>query len=395
MFSKIANYFHILKTKIVVAHAVYAVYSDYGLKRFYRRLRWNTSFLIRHPFACLRNGFPHKITFKDIKNIYVNLKEVYGLFYRYFFKQYTANRKTPLADYAYVTIECPSLGAAFPRVIGAAWLSEKLGINIKFTFPDTYITGSSNFFENPVLNYAKTCHPENFMQLKKPLVNLNYREKIYPSPWELFGKLRTSSEYGYKIISKLSIKQEIKQQADQWSNEHIKGECVGVHYRQTDGINERRIISIDSYIDYLKQVLDDHYQIYACSDNAHFIDAIHEAFSGRVVSRDITRSQDGRSLHRHEPYAGHQQRQDALIDILTLAKVKMIYTVGSDFVDLIRFFNPLIKIFDLRRATGCKDIPNYIPVPRIDLVQKAQAETAWKKLLPFNKWVDHIEKKKK
>ena len=397
MFSKITNYFHILKTKIVVAHAVYAVYNVYGLKRFCGRLKSNTWFLIRHPFACLKSGFPHKITSKDVKDIYVNLEEVYGLFYRYFFKQYTANRKTPLADYAYVEITCPQLGTYFSRLIGAAWLCEKLGINVKFTFPDTYITGSSNFFENPVLNYAKTCHPENFTQLKKPLVDLDYREKIYPSPWELFGRLKTSGAYGYKIISRLSIRQEIQQQADQWCDANIKGECVGIHYRQTDAIQERKTISIDSYIDYLKQVLDDHYQIFACSDNVQFIDAMHKAFLGRVVSRDITRSKDGRSLHRHEPYAGHQQRQDALIDILILAKVKMIYTVGSTFIDIIRFFNPLIKIIDLsgRGATWYKKIPNYIPVPRIDIVQKAQADTAWKELLPFDKWVDHVEKEKK
>ena len=76
---------------------------------------------------------------------------------------------------------------------------------------------------------------------------------------------------------------------------------------------------------------------------------LHEAFSGRVVSRDIIRSKDFRSLHRHEPYAGHQQRQDALIDMLTLAKVKMIYTVGSSFINTIRFFNPAIKIIALTK----------------------------------------------
>ena len=317
--------------------------------------------------------------------------------YKDFFRQYVAHRKTPLADYVYVKIECPALGSYFSRIIGVAWLCEKLSINVKFTFPDTYITGGSNFFENSVLDYAKTCHPENFTQLKKPLVNLDYREGLYPSIWEEFAKREISSEYGYKIISRLSIKQEIQQQADQCFDANIKEECVGVHYRQTDVIHEHRMISIDSYIDYLKQVLDKHYQIYACSDNAPFIDAIHEAFPGRVVSRDITRSEDGRSLHRHEPYAGHQQRQDALIDILILAKVKAIYTVGSFLIDTIRFFNPAIKIISLdQRGKFCyKNIPNYLPIPRMELVRKAQADTAWKELLPFETMVANIENKKK
>ncbi len=349
---------------------------------------------MRHPFACFNNGFPEKIEFEFRYN-YEPVKKAYDFLYKDFFKQYTAHRKTSLADYAYVKIDCPALGSYFPRIIGVAWLCEKLGINVKFTFPDTFITGGSNFFENPVLNYAKTYHPENFTKLKKPLVDLCYREKIYPSLWEEFAKSKISSEYGYKIISKLSIKQEIQQQADQWSNANIKEECIGVHYRQTDVIDENRIISIDSYIDYLKQVIDDHCQIYACSDNTHFVDAIHEAFSGRVISRDIKRSKDRRSLHRHEPYAGHQQRQDALIDILTLAKVKMIYTVGSFFIDTIRFFNPAIKIvsMDNRKIRYHKSISNYISIPQKDLVRKARVDKAWKKSLRYDK-VAGIEKKR-
>ena len=34
---------------------------------------------------------------------------------------------------------------------------------------------------------------------------------------------------------------------------------------------------------------------------------------------------------------GHQQRQDALIDMLILAKCEMIYTVGSFFIDTVMF----------------------------------------------------------
>ena len=382
MLSKITNYFHILKARIVVAYALFHVFEQCcgSITR-----RSAISFLIRHPLIFLSKGLPIKTRFKDI---YEGIQKTYNILYKDFFQQYIAHRKTPLADYVYVPIDSPALGSYFPRIIGAAWLCEKLGINVKFTFPDTYITGGSNFFESPILNYAKTCHPENFTQLKKPLVKLSYKEKSYPSIWEVFAKREISSEYGYEIISKLSIKQEIQQQANQWSNANIKKKCVGVHYRQTDVIHATRVISIDSYIDYLRQVIDDHYQIYACSDTAPFIDAIHKAFPGRVVSRDITRSHDGRSLHRHEPYAGHQQRQDALIDILTLAKLKVIYTVGSSLIDIIRFFNPEIKIIALNSAWEIwyENIPNFIPIPHVDLVRKAQADIAWKEGLHYNKF---------
>ncbi len=384
MLSEITNYFHILKARVVVAYALF--YASSIGRGICRPLMKNTSFLTRHPFVCLKNGFPQKIKFK---HVYANVKETYSFFYRGFFKTYVAHRKTSLADYVYVEIEELSLSYYFETVVGVAWLCEKLGINVKFTFPDTYGTGSSNFFESSVLDYAKTCHLENFTQLKKPL---NIRS--HDSPWFSYSKSRIPKEYGHKIITKLSIKQEIQQQADQWRNENIEEECAGVHYRQTDAIHEPRVISIDGYIDYLKQVLDNHYQIYACSDNVKFIEAIHKEFPGRVVSRDITRSQSDQSLHRHEPYVGHQQRQDALIDMLILAKCEVIYTVGSLFIDTVRFFNPTIKIISLDKQDAHKKIPNYLPIPRMDLVQKARADTGWKKLLSFNNPVDVRYQKK-
>ena len=269
------------------------------------------------------------------------------------------------------------------------------------------------------MNYAKTCYLENFTQLKKLLVvNVDDsvlvtddREQWYITPQEYYGRRRSDERSslklirwitgpwtGYKIISRLSIKQAIQQQADQWGNENIRGKCVGVHYRQTDVLHQNRIISVDSYIDYLRQVIDGHYQIYACSDNVQFIEAIHKEFSGRVVSRDITRSKDGRSLHRHKPYVGHQQKQDALIDMLILAKLEIIYTLGSYFIDTIKFFNPEIKIIALNKLGSIghksKIMPNYLPVPRMDLVRKAKADIAWKELLPSDKAVDVRYEKK-
>ncbi len=392
MLRKMANYFHILKAKIVVAYVLfYALEPGYGvsLRGIWRKLKRNIAFLIKHPMICFNQGFPVEIGFK---HEYAKVKKAIAINYTEFFKQYITHRKTPLADYVYVMPRNPSLGNHFPQIIGVAWLCEKLGINVKFTFPGTRFN-TQNFFENSVFNYARTCHLESFTKLENPLANLE-RVGIY----EVFAKCEISSEYGHKIISKLSIKQEIQQQANQWFDANITGACVGVHYRQTDVIQEHRIISIDSYIDYLKQVLDDHYQIYACSDTVSFIDAIHKAFPNRVVSRDITRSQEGRSLQFHVPYAGHQQRQDAFIDMLTLAKCKMIYTVGSFFIDAIRFFNPAIKIIALdgrgKHFHKNKNIPNYLPIPRMDLVQKAQADTTWKEGLHYNKLPHHIETEK-
>ena len=399
IFSKISNYCHILKARAVVAYALFYVFElCAGIRpsRLFREITRNILFFIRHPVFCFNNGFPRKI---DFKGIYPYIKETYNILYRDFFKEYIAHRKTPLADYVYVKIDCTPMGSYFSRIIAIAWLCEKLSINVKFTFPNTYIIGSTNFFENTILSYAKTCYPENFKQLKKPLVSLDYRNNyILPSLWEAFGKHRIPNEYGYKIISTLSIKQEIRQQADQWYRANIKGKCVGVHYRQGDALDCGHIIKIEHYIDYLKQVLDDSCMIYASSDNEQFIDAIHKELSGRVASRDITRSRDSQSLHRHEAYAGDQQRKDALIDILTLAKIGTIYTVGSQFIDIIRFFNPSIKIISLDgREKGRYHgyFSNYLLAPRQDLIREAQNNNAWKAPILNKKTPEHIEYKRK
>ncbi len=391
---KITNYFHILKARIIVAYVLFHEFKACSRRGSIRNmLKKGILFLIKHPAIFFNQGFPEEIGFK---RDYEQAKEIIATRYTDFFRYYVAHRKTPLADYVYVMIGTPSLGSYFHRIIGAAWLCEKLGINIKFTFSNGGI-GSHNLFKNPVLNYAKVCHPENFAELKKTLTNLEYIRGKYPSPWEEYAKHEISSEYGYKIISKLSIKQEIQQKADQWCDANIKGECVGVHYRLTDAISTARVISVDSYIDYLKQVLDDHCQIYACSDTASFIDPILEAFPNRVASRNITRSNDGRALHVQLPYAGFQQREDALIDILILAKLQMIYTTGSTFIDIMRFFNPAIKIISLDgrgQSYKKKNIPNYLPTPRMDLVHKAQADNTWREGLHYNKLPHHIKTEK-
>ena len=59
------------------------------------------------------------------------------------------------------------------------------------------------------------------------------------------------------------------------------------------------------------------------------------------------------------------QRKDAFMDLLVLARAKLIHTTGSGFVDVIRFFNPKTKIISLdgRKRSG----NNYLPIPKRDL----------------------------
>ena len=178
--------------------------------------------------------------------------------------------------------------------------------------------------------------------------------------------MQSPAEYGHKIISRLKIKEALLQQADEWVNSNLQGDWVSVHYRGTNTV--RRYIAIEAYIAYLKEVLDDQCSIFACSDQAQFIEQVKEAFPGRVFSREITRSYDNRPLHKGETYRSNQQIKDALIDILILSKAKLIYTTGSWFIEIVRFFNPAVEIvsFELMRPRFkyLKKIDNFIPIPK-------------------------------
>ena len=271
-----------------------------------------------------------------------------------------------------VQVACGALGTLYPYLIGAAWVFEKMGMSVKL-IQNNYLT----FFENPIL-FPHACPPENFAQVEKSVSEVYVIDGFDFFMYQMseLAAHRISSEYGYKIISMLTIKQEIQQQADEWYHNNIKGKCIGVHYRGTDTIDDLvRRINIDDYINYLKRVLDEESYILACSDQKQFIDQTKIAFSGRVITRDIVRSDTNQSLHDLDV---PQQSRDAFIDMLILAKTETIYTTGSRFVDCVRFFNPIIKIVSLegrhRSKIGSKRIPNYQPIPEIDLVDKIRQE---------------------
>ena len=255
----------------------------------------------------------------------------------------------------FVKLKTNSVSSVLYQIIGCAWLCEKLHIDFKFAFSD-----KSNFFENLVLMRSKG---NNYRQEPK-------KTRLKASSLFInFVRSKVSLQYGYKIISQLTIKRDLQQQADEWTDNNLRGDWLGVHYRGTDLVTERkyRLIKIETYIAYLKEVLDDHYSIFACSDQAQFIEQIHSAFPGRVRSRDITRSDDETPLHKDSEYAGSQQKQDAFIDLLVLSKASLVYTPGSYFVDAVRFLNPSIKIISLDGRKRCyKNIPNYLPNPKLD-----------------------------
>ena len=273
------------------------------------------------------------------------------IFKRYpFFKEEVSAVKTATSvSYKksfYVDININSTSCRFFTVVGVAWFSEKMAMNAKFRFPNL-----ENPFENSTLIQSERHRYEEFVPLRRIIL------------WENYAKCAISSEYGHKIISKLSIRKEFYQQVDEWINNNLQGDWVGVHFRGGDWLR----CCMETYITHLSTMIDKGCKIFACSDQIQFIDQMKEMFPGRVFFRDITRSYNHESLHR-DPNKTHQQQLDALIDILILSRTKLIYSAGSWFVDVVRFFNPAVKIISFdsgrRRFNYHKEFDNFIIPPQ-------------------------------
>ena len=281
------------------------------------------------------------------------LSLIYRSIVRQLFRLYIS-----LSDKKYIIakIDHPSLSNYFNWIIGAAWLCDKMNVNLEFVFPRE----NPHFFENSVLYF----NHRNKVSGKKFFIK-NYLASIARKA----ARKDLFAEYGHKVISQLSVKQDIQHRADEWFETHIKGDWLAVHYRGTDIHTEPvRKLPIDSYILWLKKVVDHNkYNIFVCSDQAQFVDKMRLAFPNRVYSREIKRSIDSQAIHLpHDSCADdttfYEQKMDALIDILILAKADMIYTTGSGFVDVVRYFNPKIKIVSLDgRRMGREENKIYVP----------------------------------
>ena len=257
------------------------------------------------------------------------------------------------------TIQPPGWVHFFHSIISQAWFFEKMNCNIKFVFAE-----GQDYFENSVLKVSQKSSLENCIALR-------FGWKEFPDHY-----LWISSEYAYSVMSRLMIKKDIQEEVDKWIGVNLKDNWIGVHYRGTDmpkAKSQRDYIGMNTYISYLKKVVDKHCSIFVCSDQAQFIAQMNDAFPGRVFYRDIQRSYDQQALHLSKPYKGFQQQKDALIDLLILSKADLIYKTGGKFSNLARFFNPTIKIIPLITSNNkwYKFFPeNFVPPSKAHLLAK-------------------------
>ena len=288
---------------------------------------------------------PHLRGMAKRKHLRRKLSKFIRLFHSQFLNKDFLNSKFIVVDYE----DCRPIGTSLDGLVAFAWVCEKMKINVEIKKPTDLIW---RYFESDKLinNTDESTHK----------FQPSTRKKFFENDVAWFGAFFISSIYGHKILSKLAINPNLKRSSNQWIADNLKGDWIAVHYRGTDVVKKKNTqyqkryrIDLDPYITYLKEVIDDQYSLFVCSDQAQFIDKMHIAFPTRAFSRNIERSYDEAPLHRHDIIGRRpgidtfNQEKDALIDLLVLAKAELIYTTGSGFADAARYFNPQIKIISL------------------------------------------------
>jgi len=253
------------------------------------------------------------------------------------------------------------LGHTFARTVGATWFFKQIKVNTRFIFHRNsksfihkktlyrefrdLVSSRFGFNKNnePFIHYDRTPHRQ-FFDVIYPF--FHQQNTIFESCCQY-----TSLNEQHKIISsQLPIEPDIHKQVDEYIRLNLKHDWLGVHLRGTD-IYIRTKDGLDSYLDSciarLKASLDKNSSIFVCSDQAQFVDRMCSEFPGRVFARDIQRSYTHDNLHTSYKYRSFLQQKEAMIDLLILAKAKLVYVSLGRYGLCAKLFNPSLELKSL------------------------------------------------
>jgi len=248
-----------------------------------------------------------------------------------------------------------SLAHTFNRIIGATWFFNQIKVNTKFIFHRNsksfihkktlyrqladVISNRFGFHKNNAsfIHYNKTPH----RQFSDVIFHVRYLQKVIFESCLQY----TSSNERHKIISsKLPIEPDLHKQVDEYIRLNLKHDWVGVHLRGTDHVSVKECDSyLDSCIARLKVSLDKNSIIFVCSDQVQFIDRMRSEFPGRVFARDIQRSYTHHNIHTYCRDSSFLNQKDAMIDLLILAKARLVYISRGQYGRSAKLFNPSLE----------------------------------------------------
>jgi hypothetical protein len=159
-----------------------------------------------------------------------------------------------------------------------------------------------------------------------------------------YGSINKSQrDYAYKLITKyIKIKTPIQKKIDAFYEKNmLNKKTIGIHLRRTDKYIEEKLISVQQIIESTLKNSDTDAQFLIATDEQVSLNSMINLLKDRtVIYYDCYRSTNGKPLHKSPPKA--QLGEDALIEVLLLAKCnKLIHTI-SNLSTAVLYFNPHI-----------------------------------------------------
>lgn len=137
---------------------------------------------------------------------------------------------------------------------------------------------------------------------------------------------------------------------------------IGVHIRKTDHATEVPPVSLEVYIDLLKNKISkrNYKNIFIATDDETIIKALYEKFSEiTIISNTVTRSGDGQAVHKNEAFENKfQLGAEAILDAYTLSLCDEVILTNSNLSYCALYMNPFIK-FQLVDGFAINSIRQY------------------------------------
>jgi hypothetical protein len=184
-------------------------------------------------------------------------------------------------------------------------------------------------------------------------------------------QIEMSIEGGSRTLQKyLRLKPHITQKVeDFWTALGTEGPIIGIHFRGTDKSGEAPRVPWEHCLTVVEDYISNHetQAIFVASDEREFIDFIKISIKDLPVycNDDHYRSQNSQPIHTDPKGGGYEKGEDALVNVLLLAKCSALVRTTSTFSAWASIFNPKLRVILLN-----KPYPNNLWFPESEILRQ-------------------------
>ena len=150
-------------------------------------------------------------------------------------------------------------------------------------------------------------------------------------------------ERRYQLLEKhVKVQPHIQKKIAQFIQDHFQGrQVIGVHYRGTDKKKEVPRVSFEAVDAAIEALALSEAYLFIATDEAAFLEHMHERYPGKVIATPAIRSADGRPVH-FESLDKYRIGEEAVIDCLLLSHCDFLIRTHSDLSRYATYFNPTL-----------------------------------------------------